>query len=102
MARLIDWFNLGTEPNTLVRAALAHLWFETIHPFEDGNGRVGRVLVDLLLARDSGEVSRLFRTSQRLLERRSDYYAELEKSPARQPGRHRPGLLVCGPDASGV
>lgn len=80
MARLIDWFNLGTEPDTLVRAALAHLWFETVHPFEDGNGRVGRVLVDLLLARDSGEVSRLFRTSQRLLERRSDYYAELEKA----------------------
>jgi Fic family protein len=78
MERLLVWFNTGTEPDTLVRAAVVHLWFETVHPFEDGNGRVGRVLVDLLLARDSGEASRLFRTSQRLLERRNDYYAQLK------------------------
>lgn len=63
-----------------MRAALAHLWFETIHPFEDGNGRLGRVLIDLLLARDSGETSRLFRPSQRLLDRRRDYYANLERA----------------------
>ena len=80
MGRLLHWFNAGTEPDMLVRAALAHLWFETVHPFEDGNGRLGRVLVDLQLARDSGETSRLFRTSQRLLERRSDYYASLEEA----------------------
>lgn len=80
MGRLLQWFNAATEPDTFVRAALAHLWFETIHPFEDGNGRLGRVLVDLLLARDSGETSRLFRTSQRLLNRRKDYYANLEQA----------------------
>lgn len=80
MDRLLQWFNMDTEPDTLVRAALAHLRFETIHPYEDGNGRLGRVLVDLLLARDSGETSRLFRTSQRLLDRRRDYYAQLERS----------------------
>ncbi len=80
MDRLLQWFNAAIEPDTLVRAALAHLWFETIHPFEDGNGRLGRVLVDLLLARDSGETSRLFRTSQRLLDRRKDYYANLEQA----------------------
>jgi Fic family protein len=80
MGRLLDWFNAGTERDTLVRAALTHLWFETIHPFEDGNGRLGRVLVDLLLARDSGDTSRLFRTSQRLLDRRNDYYARLEQA----------------------
>lgn len=80
MDRLLQWFNAAEEPDTLVRAALAHLWFETIHPFEDGNGRLGRVLVDLLLARDSGEASRLFRTSQRLLNRRRDYYANLERA----------------------
>lgn len=78
MERLLRWFNAASEPDTWVRAALAHLWFETIHPFEDGNGRLGRVLVDLLLARDSGEASRLFRTSQRLLDRRRVYYANLE------------------------
>lgn len=78
MERLLAWFNAGAEPDTLVSAALAHLWFETVHPFEDGNGRVGRVIVDLVLARDSGETSRLFRTSQRLLDRRNDYYLHLE------------------------
>ena len=80
MDRLLDWFNTEAEVDTLVKAALAHPWFETIHPFEDGNGRVGRVLVDLVLARDSGEVSRLFRTSQRLLEHRNEYYSQLEKA----------------------
>ena len=85
MDRLLQWFNATTEPDTLVRAALVHLWFETIHPFEDGNGRLGRVLVDLLLARDSGEVSRMFRTSQRLLDRRRDYYANLERAQHGEP-----------------
>jgi len=80
MERMLAWFNAGVEPDLLVRAALAHLWLETIHPFEDGNGRVGRALVDLVLARDSGEASRLFRTSQRLLEQRNDYYCQLESA----------------------
>lgn len=80
MDQLLQWFNASVEPDTLVRTALTHLWFETIHPFEDGNGRVGRVWVDLVLARDSGEASRLLRTSQRLLDRRSEYYEQLERA----------------------
>ncbi|MBC7601898.1 MAG: Fic family protein [Ramlibacter sp.] len=80
MQRLLDWFNRGEEKDRLVQAALAHLWFETIHPFDDGNGRVGRVLVDLALARESGEASRLMRISQRLLEKREDYYEQLERA----------------------
>jgi len=80
MGWLLDWFNGKTEPDSLVKAAIAHLWFETIHPFEDGNGRVGRVIVDLVLARDSGEASRLIRISQRLLEQRGSYYDELERA----------------------
>ncbi|WP_118183537.1 Fic family protein [Paraburkholderia phosphatilytica] len=80
MQALLDWFNAQTEHDDLVKAALAHLWFETIHPFEDGNGRIGRVLIDLVLARDSGEVSRLIRTSQRLLNQRNEYYAQLERA----------------------
>jgi len=76
MQRLLDWFNQDAEKDRLVQAALVHLWFETIHPFDDGNGRVGRVLVDLAMARDSGEAGRLMRISQRLLEQRADYYAQ--------------------------
>ena len=80
MQAFLDWFNAETEHDNLVKAALAHLWFETIHPFEDGNGRVGRVLIDLVLARDNGETSRLIRTSQRLLDKRRDYYEQLERA----------------------
>jgi Fic family protein len=80
MQRFISWFNSNAEQDSLVQAAIAHLWFETIHPFEDGNGRVGRVIIDLVLARDSGEAGRLMRMSQRLLEVRDGYYAELERA----------------------
>lgn len=80
MAPLLVWLNAGTEPESLIQAALAHLWFETIHPFEDGNGRVGRVLIDLVLARDAGEASRLIRISQQLLEQREAYYAALAQA----------------------
>ena len=80
MEKLLAWFNRSAEPEPLAQAALAHLWLETVHPFEDGNGRVGRVLIDLVLARDSGESSRLIRLSQRLLEKRADYYLQLEQA----------------------
>jgi Fic family protein len=80
MDGLIDWLNQESETDKLACAALAHLWLETVHPFEDGNGRVGRVLIDLVLARDSGEASRLIRISQRMLEKRSEYYTELERA----------------------
>lgn len=80
MDRLLQWFNWVVEPDTLICAAMAHLWFETIHPFEDGNGRVGRVLVDMVLARDGADFSRLIRLSQRLLAQRDAYYAQLERA----------------------
>lgn len=78
MQAFITWFNAPKDQDPLVTAALAHLWFEAIHPFEDGNGRVGRVLIDLMLARVSGTSSRLILTSKRLLEKRQNYYDELQ------------------------
>ncbi len=80
MNQFLAWINGNTGQDSLVKAAIAHLWFETIHPFEDGNGRVGRAIIDLILARDSGEAGRLMRMSQRLLEVRDSYYDELEKA----------------------
>ena len=62
----------------LVRAAMAHLWFETIHPFEEGNGRVGRAIADLALAQDVGAAVRVFGLSKQLQESRSAYYAALK------------------------
>jgi Fic family protein len=78
MDKLLEWFNSDAEPDSFVKAALAHLWFETIHPFEDGNGRVGRVLVDLVLARDMGRPVLMLRPSQRLRQKRKAYYERLE------------------------
>lgn len=86
MERFLAWFN-ADDPHTdvLVKAAIAHLWFETIHPFEDGNGRVGRVIVDLVLARDAGEASRVLQLPVRLHERRRDYYEQLERAQRGPP-----------------
>ena len=80
MDRLLAWLDGPAEPNGLVKAALAHLWFETIHPFEDGNGRVGRAIVDLVLTRDAGEPNRVLRLSEQLLARRGEYYEQLERA----------------------
>jgi Fic family protein len=61
----------------IVRAAIAHLWFETIHPFEDGNGRVGRALVDMALAQDVDSPQRFYSISRQLMAERRAYYDNL-------------------------
>lgn len=83
MDRFLAWF-ASTTPTAghsvmdgLARAAIAHLWFETIHPFEDGNGRVGRAIIDMALAQDQGGNLRLYSVSRQLLEARAAYYAAL-------------------------
>ena len=77
MMQFLNWFNAPSQTDAIVRAAVTHLWFETVHPFEDGNGRVGRALIDMVLARDAGEGSRLLRISQRLLDVQGEYYDQL-------------------------
>ena len=82
MTRLLAWFR-DTGPvgkvaiDGLARAAIAHLWFESIHPFEDGNGRVGRALCDLALSQDAKSPARLYSLSHQLHENRADYYDQL-------------------------
>lgn len=64
----------------LVRAALAHLWFESIHPFEDGNGRIGRAIVDMAMAQDLGRPPRLYSLSRQLLASRRAYHDALNRA----------------------
>ena len=83
LAQFIDWFNesrLDVTLNPLVRAAIAHLWFVTIHPLDDGNGRITRLLTDLALAQAENQSIRLYAMSVSILEKRKGYYDILENS----------------------
>ena len=64
----------------ITRAAIAHLWFESIHPFEDGNGRIGRAIMDMALAQDLGETRRLYSLSSQLMQHRKGYYDALHQA----------------------
>jgi len=78
MDRFLAWFNsdqLGPGP---VKAALAHLWFVTIHPFEDGNGRIARAIMELVHARFERSSLRFFSLSHQIEQERNDYYAALK------------------------
>ena len=84
MRALLDWFNGNRPPqgipapaDPLLRAGLAHLWFETIHPFADGNGRVGRALLDRALAKAIPPVARLHGLTLQLQADKAGYYAAL-------------------------
>lgn len=77
----LDWFNgESLDLDGLVRAGLAHLWFEVLHPYEDGNGRVGRALLDKALAQDEKRSMRLYSVSAQLYSERTEYYAALERA----------------------
>jgi Fic family protein len=79
MQVFLAWFEASkTTQHPLVRAALAHLWFETIHPFEDGNGRIGRAVMDLALAQDMGQSQRWYSLSAQLFKNRKAYYDALK------------------------
>jgi Fic family protein len=80
MVRFLDWFNTETELDWVVKAAIAHLWFVTIHPFEDGNGRIARAIADMALARSEGSSQRFYSMSARIRQEREDYYALLEQT----------------------
>ena len=78
----LDWFNAPGEEPAVVRAGLAHLWLVTIHPFDDGNGRVTRAVTDLAMARMEGRPDYLFRMSGRIEAVKGEYYAALMEAQA--------------------
>ena len=86
MKALLMWLNDGringklAVTDGLIRAAIAHLWFEVIHPFEDGNGRIGRALAERCLAEDMQSERRLFSLSQQFMLDRVGYYAQLQRA----------------------
>lgn len=80
MRLFFDWFNLEQTTDLVLRAAIAHLWFVTIHPFEDGNGRIGRAISDMLLARSDEQSYRFYSLSSQIRKERNAYYDLLEKT----------------------
>jgi Fic family protein len=90
MRQFLRWFDKTSPAKTqaagseaidgLARAAIAHLWFESIHPFEDGNGRIGRAIVDMAVAQHLKAPVRLYSLSRQLLASRADYYDQLNRS----------------------
>lgn len=79
MSAFLNWFNSNTFIDPVLKAGIAHLWFVTIHPFEDGNGRIGRAIMDLQLARADGSPQRFYSLSAQIQRERKDYYTLLEQ-----------------------
>ena len=80
MRRFLEWFNGAASPEPVLKAALAHLWFVTVHPFDDGNGRIARAIADMSLARSEGSSQRFYSMSAQIREGRADYYRILEQT----------------------
>jgi len=80
MSGFIKWFNAPASVDPVLKAALAHFWFVTIHPFEDGNGRIARAIADMALARADGTKDRFYSMSSQIEAERKDYYLELERA----------------------
>jgi Fic family protein len=80
MRRFFDWFNTDVTTEPVLKAALAHLWFVTVHPFDDGNGRIARAIADMSLARSEGSSQRFYSMSAQICEERGDYYRILEQT----------------------
>ena len=80
MERFLDWCNTESDLDSVLRAAIAHFWFVTIHPFEDGNGRIARAIAELWLARADGTKRRFYSMSSAIEEKRAEYYAVLESA----------------------
>ena len=80
MGAFLEFFNADAAMDPILKAALAHLWFVTIHPFDDGNGRIARAIADMQLARSEGSSQRFYSMSAQIREERKAYYEILQKT----------------------
>ena len=78
MKAFVDWFNGSRDIDAVLKAAVAHLWFVTIHPFDDGNGRIARAIADMALARSEASSQRFYSMSAQIRQERNIYYDILE------------------------
>ncbi len=81
----LQWFESKKDTDPILKAGIAHLWFVTIHPFEDGNGRIARAICDMALARADGVAERFYSLSSQIESERKDYYRQLEKQQRSEP-----------------
>ena len=86
-SRFLDWLNGASNEPPLLKAGLGHLWFVTLHPFDDGNGRIARAIGDLLLARADGSPQRFYSLSAQIQRERKAYYDILERTQQRSQKR---------------
>jgi Fic family protein len=80
MRAFLDWFNANADIDPVMKAGLAHLWFVTIHPFDDGNGRIARAIADMALARSEDSPQRFYSMSAQIRQERNAYYGILEET----------------------
>ena len=79
MKIFLQWFANGCDTDPVIKAGIAHLWFVTVHPFEDGNGRIARAIGDMALARADGTTERFYSLSSQVESDRKEYYSQLER-----------------------
>ena len=79
MGKFLDWFEADTKIDLVLKSGIAHLWFVTIHPMDDGNGRMARAIADLVLARSEQSSQRFYSMSAQIRQERNDYYDMLER-----------------------
>lgn len=80
MRAFLEWFNANADIDPVLKAGLAHLWFVTIHPFDDGNGRIARAIADMALARSENSPQRFYSMSAQIRQERNAYYDILEET----------------------
>lgn len=80
MTQFLDWFNRPTNTDPVLEAAVAHLWFVTIHPFDDGNGRIARSIAEMALSRADGSKDRFYSMSSGIEAERKEYHLQLEST----------------------